>query len=661
MTRQWILILLLPILCSKLSAQTRMVPAEIFAVATTPEERIAAYKKIFKYYEFSSPDTAKKYLREGMKEFTATNNQIGIGAMTVLDAYMDADQGRRAMAKEKHTRALEIFSKVKHLKGMATAHSGIGILEVKSGNFTAATRHFLEALRIFESIGDRDGVVNVYQKLGAVNEASNNLDKSLEYYNLAIKEMEKSPVKGTNPAWIFNNIGIVYGKMGQLEKALRYLQIALDSCTTPAFTDLRLLTLNNLGILHDKMGQDAKALKYFDEAIAITADKELPENRARLSVSRASVVNKTDPAKGLQMLKEALLLAQQLGLKTLEADIYDCMAESCERLKQYEQGYQYLKKVRSLVDSLENLEKTQEMANLQSQYELEKTKSKVVQIEAQHKTDKTIKEFTLILVLVLTSMLFIVAGSYRRTKKLNQELSVQKENLRRSNDIKDRLFSVIGHDLRGPLGQIPPSLELLEGDSMTPDERRYVVSELSAQTKASIDTLDKLLVWGTKQMQGNEKNETRINVKEQASETLELLTAQAKAKRILLKDELPEHLCVMADPSHFDFILRNLLSNAIKFTHQEGTVELSADSKSQPGFVVFSVADTGVGIPKEQMEKLFEQFNMASRGTANEKGSGIGLMLCKEYAESNGGKIWATSKTGEGSTFYFSLRNCVQA
>lgn len=641
--------------------QTTLQGESELAAAKTPDARIATYKKIFRYYEFSQQDSAIKYLKRGKAEFEAANNRIGIGWMMVLEAYMDADQGRRALAKDKHHIALEIFTNEHYVKGMATAHNGIGIQEVKSGNFPEATRHFLEALRMYESSDDRDGVVNVYQKLGAVNEASNNLEKALEYYFLAIKEIAKRPVKGTNQAWIFNNIGVVYGKMGQLDKAHNYLQMALDSCTTPAFTDLRLLTLNNLGILHDKMGEDAKALKYFDEAIAITADKELPENRARLSVSRASVVNKTDPAKGLQMLKEALVPVQQLGLKTLEADIYDCMVESYERLKQYEPGYQYLKKLRSLVDSLENLEKTQEMANMQSQYELEKTKSKVARIEAQQKTDKTIREFTLILVLVLASTLFFMAGSYRKTKKLNEELNVQKDNLRKSNDVKDRLFSVIGHDLRGPLGQIPPSLELLEGDIMTPEERKYLVSELSAQTRASIDTLDKLLVWGTKQIQGNEKNESRIYVKQQAAETLKLLTGTAKVKRILLNDKLPEQICVMADPSHFDFILRNLLSNAIKFTHPEGTIELNADTDTQPGYVVFSVKDTGIGMPQLQMEKLFEPFNKASRGTANEKGSGIGLMLCKEYTELNGGKIWATSKEGEGSSFYFSLKRCTEA
>lgn len=167
------------------------------------------------------------------------------------------------------------------MKGIANAHSGIGIQEVKSGNFTVATRHFLEALRIFESTGDRDGIVNMYQKLGAVNEASNNLEKALEYYFLEIREMKKSPVKGTNPAWVYNNIGIVYGKMEKLDTAYRYFKMALDSCTSPAHTDLKLLTLNNLGILHDKMGEDAKALAYFDEAIAITADKELPENQVQ--------------------------------------------------------------------------------------------------------------------------------------------------------------------------------------------------------------------------------------------------------------------------------------------------------------------------------------------------------------------------------------------
>jgi len=117
-----------------------------------------------------------------MLDFTKSGGRIGIGSMTILEGYMDADQGKRAEAKQKYFRALEIFTSAKYMKGIANAHSGIGIQEVNSGNFTVTTRHFLEALRIFESTGDRDGIVNMYHKLGAVNEASNNLEKALEYY-----------------------------------------------------------------------------------------------------------------------------------------------------------------------------------------------------------------------------------------------------------------------------------------------------------------------------------------------------------------------------------------------------------------------------------------------------------------------------------------------
>ncbi len=271
-----------------------------------------------------------------------------------------------------------------------------------------------------------------------------------------------------------------------------------------------------------------------------------------------------------------------------------------------------------------------------------------------------VTELTVSLATILAVLLAIVVIGYMKKKKLNLELQQKEENLRKSNEIKDRLFSVIGHDLRGPLRQIPPSLELLEHDIMTKEETKFLLSSLTAQARASIDTSDKLLVWGTKQMQGNAKNETRINAKAQAAETLELLAPQARAKKIQLKDTLQGHICVMADPSHFDLILRNLLSNAIKFTHPEGIVALSADTETQAGYVVFSVTDTGIGMSQEQMKKLFEPFNGATRGTANEKGSGIGLMLCKEYAELNGGKIWVTSKEREGSAFFFFLKRCTE-
>jgi signal transduction histidine kinase/Tfp pilus assembly protein PilF len=619
-------------------------------------QRKELYRELFKYYEYAKPDSAIYYLKMGTAEFNRSGYKDGIATMVNLDALIDADQGRRNLAREKHNKALKMYESTANKAGMARVHNSMGILDVKSGDFKKATEHFLTALKLYESIDDLEGIVTTYQKLGAVNDASDNLEKALEYYFIAIKQMEKEPVKGTQAVWIYNNIGVTYGKMGKLDKAQFYLLEALEGSTAPNYTDVRILTLNNLGILYDKMNQDKRSLAYFDEALRITKDKNLPENYARLSISRASVISKSDPQAAIQILQETLKTVKSLGLRVLEADIYDSMKETYERLKKYKEALESMTLLRILEDSLQSTEKSNELLNMQSMYELERSKTKLAIAEEKSETNKTRKNMIVVVAVILAIMLLLLTLNYRKTTILNKQLKKRKEDLSRSNKIKDRLFSVIGHDLRSPMAHIPPSLQLLEDESMTADERKYLIETLTAHSRASLETLDNLLFWGKAQMQGVRINEYDLYCNELVNNNIDLYKTSAANKQIAVINNIAPRTGIRADGSHFDFVLRNLISNAIKFTHSGGSITLAADTRSEPGMVIFSVSDTGTGMTRDQQSGLFQPFSSSTRGTADEKGSGIGLMLCKEFIEENGGRIWLQSMPGAGTTFFFSLK-----
>jgi signal transduction histidine kinase len=624
--------------------------------ATSASEKIDAYRDIFKYYEFTKPDSANYYIGNAIKEFTFSGNDTGVAAMTVIRAYLDVDQGRFALARENHMKALAMFESTGYKRGIASAHNGLGILDGREGNFSGATKHFLTALKLFESTNDIDGIVNTYQKLGTVNDVSNNLDKALEYYFAAIKQMEMRPVEGTHKAWLFNNIGIVYGKTGELNKALGYFTQALAGSKSPEFTDLRILTLNNLGILYDKFDSNAKALECFDEAIKITKDKNLPENYARLCVSRASVISKTDPAAAIKTLEEALVTVKSLGLKSLEADIYDSMVETYDRLGNYKEAMAKMGLLRRLEDSLEGVEKSKELMNMQATYELSKSKAELSLANEKNETNKVTRYFVIGIAILLSVVLLLLAILFKRSSRLNDELKKREAELSKSNEIKDRLFSVIGHDLRGPIGNVPAVLEILDNPGTTADERKYLMDTLTMHSKASMETLDKLLYWGNAQIKGIGINQMEFAAGKHIENNMQLSKTSAEQKHIMLSNKVPDGLSIFADPSHFDFVLRNLVSNAIKFTNPHGSITISADTKSKPDYIVFAVKDTGVGIPASKIKDIFNPFGYTTRGTADEKGTGIGLMLCKEFVTENGGEIWVETEEGKGTTFYFSLK-----
>ncbi|MBX2906358.1 MAG: tetratricopeptide repeat-containing sensor histidine kinase [Taibaiella sp.] len=649
----WLIALFLCV--TSVYAQENTALVEKLAKATGEDERIDAYKAVFKYYEFSQPDSARYYLEAAAKEFAAQKSKKGTASMLVLSAFLEADQGRLEMAREKHAKALAIFEGIGHKRGVATSQASLGILDVKTGNFAEAGKHFLAALKIFESINDIDGVVNTYQKLGSLNEAMNSLDKALEYYFAGIKYIEQQPVKGTKLVWIYNNIGVVYGKKGNFEEARKYFEMALAGSEGPGTIDVRLLTLNNLGLVYENLGQYDKALPYLDEAIKLAQDKNLPENFARLSVTRASIVSHTNPAAALPTLLAALDTVKRLGLRNLEADIYDNLGDTYYRLGKYKESVEAVSKLRRLEDSLMNVEKSHELMNMQAAYELEKSQTKLAQAEEQGRSSRLVRNIILSVAGALALMLVLLTIVFRKSRQLNITLKKREEELSRLNATKDRLFSIIGHDLKGPMAHIPPVLQLLNDPTISEEERTYMIETLEAHSRASIETLDKLLFWGKNQVTGARVNLSDFSVGEFLRNNTELAKAAADAKNIKVENNIPNDIRVRADASHFDFIIRNLLSNAVKFTNSGGQVKMMCDTGKETGFVTFAISDTGIGISDEKLKSLFQPFAGSSRGTADEKGTGIGLMLCKEFVEDNGGKIWAETRQGAGTTFYFTM------
>jgi signal transduction histidine kinase len=242
---------------------------------------------------------------------------------------------------------------------------------------------------------------------------------------------------------------------------------------------------------------------------------------------------------------------------------------------------------------------------------------------------------------------------YRKMNVLNRKLN-------ESNKIKDKLFSIIGHDLKAPVGGLVQTLELLEGDDLTAEERKYVIGQLRKQTQLSLDTLNALLNWGEAQLKGVSVNEQHFETKGIISKNVELLSKQAAEKNISITDNTTESVTVLADVNHFDVVVRNLLSNAVKFTNEHGTVEINAMETGKDGMIVFSVKDNGQGISAEQQQQFLSSNINVSFGTKGEKGTGLGLLLTKEFILANGGKIWLESKVGEGTTFYFSLKKIQQ-
>jgi PAS domain S-box-containing protein len=234
------------------------------------------------------------------------------------------------------------------------------------------------------------------------------------------------------------------------------------------------------------------------------------------------------------------------------------------------------------------------------------------------------------------------------------------KKLREINAIKDKLFTIIAHDLKSPYNAQMAFLEMLmdEEVSYPPEQRNHIAKMLHDSARQSFALLDNLLLWSRTQTGRFPFKPAEISLNEIIDDVMKIYQLTASLKQVELKaPEIKKNIKVNADHEMVNTVLRNLISNAIKFTPAGGIVEINCDAIDDEQIQV-AVKDTGTGISKKNLNLLFTAHEINSTpGTENEKGTGLGLIICKEFVERNGGKIWANSRQGQGSVFYFTLRN----
>lgn len=234
-----------------------------------------------------------------------------------------------------------------------------------------------------------------------------------------------------------------------------------------------------------------------------------------------------------------------------------------------------------------------------------------------------------------------------------KELETQKTSLQKLNTANSRLLSIIGHDLRSPLSMLTGLVHMSSEKKLTQEKFQDVVKQLEANLSSANELLGSLFEWAVNQFEGRSIRSEEILLDVLVTTETQKNLTQLKQKNNTIINEVEKDLLLFADDHALSFIIRNLILNANKFT-ENGTIRIS--SKRIENDYQICISDTGVGMEPDFIEKLFDgSFRNSSRGTQGEKGSGLGLQVCKELIEKQGGKIWVKSFPGKGSSFYFSI------
>lgn len=256
-------------------------------------------------------------------------------------------------------------------------------------------------------------------------------------------------------------------------------------------------------------------------------------------------------------------------------------------------------------------------------------------------------------------------NTHLKIRTLTRDLQVANDTLTKINADKDKFFSIVAHDLKGPFLPLLGNAEILANMALELDRQDVQAMSQTIHRSAErvLDLLNNLLQWSRLQMGRMEYKPIELDIQQIAQRNLQLLGDNAKEKQITLINQITEPCFIWGDIYMVDTIFRNLISNAVKFTHQHGTVTVSAKiqpksllEKTKATMLELIVEDNGVGLDADHQAKIFTiGTHHTTLGTAQEKGTGLGLIMCREMVERNGGTIWVNSEAGQGSRFTFTL------
>lgn len=535
------------------------------------------------------------------------------------------------------------------------------------GEYDEAYYYFTQSYRIAQNTDDSLRMVIALHNVGRVFKELGQFDRALAHLNLSMDLSRKiNDLEGI--PYSLDEIGDVMLRKGEYDSALNILLTSLDLTRKQNVLILEPKTLAKLATVNLHSGKYDNALAYYDTTFLLHQRTGNEFGIAEVELGRGHVLvrqNKYDRA--MQSINRSLELAKQSNARSLEIRGYQALAVLYELRQDFKNSLGYFKQFKQLEDSLFSQDMQEKLLRDQIRFETEEKDSEIAALNLERTIrDGTIKkqEFVRnILVVVMALSVILLATVYRsgqRRRQINtlllrhqHEMETRSEELERLNQVKDKFFSIISHDLRSPINALAGLLDLLDKGAVRPDELSTHIHELKSRFNHTRTLLNNLLDWTLLQMDKLSLQPTRIDIQKMVDENIQLL-GSVPNKEISLHNYIPAGTIGFADSNTVNLVLRNLMTNAIKFTNDGGEVTISAAEQDSQWLI--TVKDNGVGMNNDVLKILFDKTApYTTRGTANEKGTGLGLILCKEFVEKNGGKIFVESEVEKGSKFSFTV------
>jgi len=548
-----------------------------------------------------------------------------------------------------------------NLKTMGSSYSMMGIIFRVNGLYDRAIEYTINSRLNYEKAVFSEGSAWDTYLLGRIYSDLKLPQKALEYYQEALEIYKKKASQDGNEngvAICFEQIGLQYLESGNFKEAHKYIENTLKIYTANKSKYGLSNSHKNLGMIEYSMGNYGLAEKYLNESLKVKNEVgdllSLPTIYEYLGLCHIGRGEKTE---GFNSLKRGLTLAISNNQKKIQLNIYSKLTEVYLSINDPKNAIACQKKQIEIQDLILSGAANIKIEQLQAIYEIDKKNGQIIELEKQNEINSLIikqhRISQLLMIIGILVALIISISIYWFDSKIRHKNLELKE----TNAAKDKFFAIIAHDLRGPTSNLAAFLEHLNDtfNEHSPTELKKILLLLYKSAENVSGLLENLLIWAQSQLNKIEFSPMELKLTDFIHNSIKGLKQSADNKQVDIKFELNDQIFVLADPNMVQTIVRNLLSNAIKFTHRGGSIIIRTEV-SEMNHASIRIIDNGVGIEKSSLSKIFDISNtFHTTGTEDEKSTGLGLIIVKDFVEKNKGSITMESQKGKGTTVSFSL------
>lgn len=621
------------------------------------------YKLSIPYFE----KTAKIFFKLKDKKSTAD----AIYKMAFAYSYL----GESNLTISYYQKALEQYIKIKDSVGIAKTYNNLAIIYDTNGDYGTAIDLYFRTYQIDKKIGRTKFLGSDLNNIGQLFETLEIHDKAADYLQRSINASEA--IKDSAAlCYAHESLATVYLNQKETEKALTLLKKSLQFSNVFPDDDIISLIYADFARAFLAINKIDSAKIYLAQSLQISKKRQIPYNTAFGMIYEAQLFNKTNqPYKAISSANEGLKIAKKIGSIPLEINLLVELKNAYAQIKNYKLAFETQEKTIQLQKDLNTGETVKKITALLLTKDFEK--KEITQNAKRAKEDESLQSklnyknliiaiFIIITLftLVITIILFL---NHKKQKEANEllmikndeidsnrsEIKEQASKLAENNEIKDRLFTIISHDLRKPIHQLSSVINLLEENLLNKEEMDHIIPSISANVKDTSELLDSLLFWAKSQMKGFSLKIIETNLKIFIDKELNHLQQNAKEKNVEIINKVASSVIIKLDELLMSIVLRNLVSNAIKFSDSGDKISISFSEEKN--YFNLLVMDTGAGMSNQQLTNLFTPKVKSTKGTKDEVGSGLGLIFCKDLIEKSDGRILVSSQLGVGTEFCLNI------